>query len=172
MDKIIAKICGFLSCVLILGVVALGAVMLVPRLAGNEVYAVMSGSMEPNYHVGSLVIVDKSLEPAELKPGDAITFRRDTAVVTHRIVEADYENQYFLTKGDANQVEDAAPVFFEDVIGKAGFSIPLAGYLPLYMRTAKGMFCIFAYAAVFILLQLIPEIVKPEKEEDCHDGSI
>ena len=55
-----------------------------------------------------------------------------------------------------------APVSFDNLIGKAGTSIPLIGHLPLYMRTPKGMFSIGAYVIVFILLQLIPEIIKPE----------
>ena len=48
-------------------------------------------------------------------------------------------------------------------------SVPMIGYIPLYMRTKKGMFCIGAYVIVFILLQLIPELVKPEKEEEQSD---
>ena len=30
----------------------------------------------------------------------------------------------------------------------------------------KGIFCIGAYIIVFILLQIIPELLKPEKEEE------
>lgn len=45
-------------------------------------------------------------------------------------------------------------------------SVPMVGYIPLYMRTMKGIFCIGAYIIVFILLQIIPELLKPEKEEE------
>ena len=62
-----------------------------------------------------------------------------------------------------------APVSFDSVIGKAGMSVPMIGYIPLYMRTKKGMFCIGAYVIVFILLQIIPELLKPEEEEQSSE---
>ena len=95
--------------------------------------------------------------------GDPITFHLGNgSVATHRVIDIDPEARTFSTKGDANEDPDMAPVSFDNLIGKAGTSIPLIGYLPLYMRTPKGMFSIGAYVIVFILLQLIPEIIKPE----------
>ncbi len=170
MAKIVTKICNALSVIMVLVVVAIGAVMIVPKVMGNDIYAVLSGSMEPYYHVGSIVIVDKSITPEEIEIGDPITFRKgDNAIATHRVIDINTETREFKTKGDANEAEDLAPVSFDNMIGKAGKSIPMIGYIPLYMRTKKGMFCIGAYVIVFILLQLIPEIVKPEKEETQSD---
>lgn len=170
MAKIVTKICNALSVIMVLVVVAIGAVMIVPKVMGNDIYAVLSGSMEPYYHVGSIVIVDKSITPEEIEIGDPITFRKgDNAIATHRVIDINTETREFKTKGDANEAEDLAPVSFDNMIGKAGKSIPMIGYIPLYMRTKKGMFCIGAYVIVFILLQLTPEIVKPEKEETQSD---
>lgn len=166
MAKIVTKICNALSVIMVLVVVAIGAVMIVPKVMGNDIYAVLSGSMEPYYHVGSVVIVDKGVAPEEIEIGDPITFRKgDNAIATHRVIDINTETREFKTKGDANEAEDLAPVPFESIIGKAGKSVPMIGYIPLYMRTKKGMFCIGAYIIVFILLQLIPEIVKPEEPE-------
>ena len=155
MVKTVTKICNFISVIMVLIVIAIGAVMIVPKVMGNDIYAVMSGSMEPYYHVGSVVIVDKHFTPEEIAVGDPITFRKgDNAIATHRVIEVNEETREFKTKGDANEVEDLAPVPFEN------------GYIPLYMRTMKGIFCIGAYIIVFILLQIIPELLKPEKEEE------
>ena len=144
--------------------------MIIPKAMGNDVYAVMSGSMEPYYHVGSLVIVDKHAAPEDIAVGDPITFRLENgSVATHRVIGIDQEAQQFTTKGDANEDPDMAPVAFANLIGKAGMSVPLVGYLPLYMRTPKGMFSIGAYVIVFILLQIIPEILKPEESEKEGD---
>lgn len=174
MYKPVSKICNLLSILMVIVVVAVGAVMIVPKVMGNDIYAVMSGSMEPYYHVGSVVIVDKGIAPEEIQVGDPITFRKgDNAIATHRVVEVNQETREFVTKGDANEDIDMAPVSFDSVIGKAGASVPLVGYLPLYMRTKKGMFSIAAYVMVFILLQIIPEILKPEepeKEEKAENG--
>lgn len=152
-------------------VMAIGGVMTVPRLMGNDVYAVMSGSMEPFYHVGSIVVVDKHISPESIQVGDPITFHKgENQVATHRVVEKNEDSREFVTKGDANEDIDVAPVAYEDVIGKAGLSVPLVGYIPLYMRTKKGMFTIGAYIIVFILMQIIPEIVKPEEQEKEEVG--
>lgn len=170
MVKAVTRICNALSVIMVLIVIAIGAVMIVPKVMGNDIYAVMSGSMEPYYHVGSVVIVDKHFTPEEIQVGDPITFRKgDNAIATHRVIEINEETQEFKTKGDANEVEDLAPVPFDNVIGKAGMSVPMVGYIPLYMRTKRGMFCIGAYVIVFILLQIIPELLKPDKEEQSNE---
>ena len=164
MDKAVSKICSLLSAVMVIGVLLVGVVMIGPRLTGNDIFAVMSGSMEPYYHVGSVVIVDKHVDAGDIEVGDPITFYKgDQEIATHRVVEIDYEGQTFITKGDANESADMAPVPFESLIGRAGISIPFLGYIPLYMRTPKGMFAIGAYVIVFLLFQIIPELVKPEK---------
>lgn len=170
MVKLVTKICNVLSIIMVLIVIAVGAVMIVPKVMGNDIYAVMSGSMEPYYHVGSVVIVDKHVAPEEIQVGDPITFRKgDNAIATHRVIEINEDTQEFKTKGDANEVEDLAPVPFNNVIGKAGMSVPMVGYIPLYMRTKKGMFLIGAYVILFILLQIIPELLKPDKEEQSNE---
>ena len=162
MSKTVAKICNIISTLMIIVCLAITA-GIAPRLAGREAFAVMSGSMEPFYHVGSVVYVDKNISPEEIQVGDPITFRKsENAVATHRVIAVDKEARQFTTKGDANEVQDMAPVSFDDMIGKAGMSIPLLGYISLNIGTKKGMIVAAAVAVVFILLQLIPEILKPE----------
>lgn len=166
MIKAVTRICNLISTLMIIACLAITAALIAPRLAGREAFAVMSGSMEPYYHVGSIVYVDKDISPEEIQVGDPITFRKaDTAVATHRVIAIDEEARQFTTKGDANEVQDMAPVSFDNVIGKAGMSIPLLGYISLNITTKKGMIAAAAVVVVFILLQLIPEILKPEEKE-------
>ena len=102
--------------------------------------------------------------------GDPITFRKsENAVATHRVIAVDKEARQFTTKGDANEVQDMAPVSFDDMIGKAGMSIPLLGYISLNIGTKKGMIVAAAVVVVFVLLQLIPEILKPENLEEKEE---
>ena len=170
MTKTVTRICNLISTLMIIACLAITAALIAPRLAGREAFAVMSGSMEPYYHVGSIVYVDKDLSPEEIQVGDPITFRKaDTAVATHRVIAIDKEARQFTTKGDANEVQDMAPVSFDNVIGKAGMSIPLLGYISLNITTKKGMIAAAAVVVVFILLQLIPEILKPEEKEGKSD---
>ena len=51
----------------------MAAVLYIPRLMGLKTYKVLSGSMEPEYHVGSVVYVEKSLID-DIEVGDVITF--------------------------------------------------------------------------------------------------
>ena len=170
MTKTVTRICNLISTLMIIACLAITAALIAPRLAGREAFAVMSGSMEPYYHVGSIVYVDKDISPEEIQVGDPITFRKaDTAVATHRVIAIDEEARQFTTKGDANEVQDMAPVSFDNVIGKAGMSIPLLGFISLNITTKKGMIAAAAVVVVFILLQLIPEILKPEEKEGKSD---
>ncbi len=167
MAKIITKICNALTILILVCILAIVGILLIPRVAGYETFAVLSGSMEPYYHVGSVVFVDKSAAPEEVEIGDPITFTKtDSLVATHRVIEIDNEKREFRTKGDANDTEDASPVSFDQMVGKAGVSIPLLGYISIYMKTKKGMFGVAAVFIVIILLQLIPELVKPEKKKE------
>nr|WP_317283096.1 signal peptidase I [uncultured Sellimonas sp.] len=81
------KICGFLSGVILLVLAVLAGILIIPKLMGYEEMAVLTGSMEPKYPVGSLIYV-KEENPENLKVGDVITYRlSEDTVVTHRIVE-------------------------------------------------------------------------------------
>ena len=42
-----------------------------PRLMGMQVFTVLSGSMEPVYHTGSLIYV-RDVDPMEIQPGQVI----------------------------------------------------------------------------------------------------
>lgn len=76
-----------ISTVLVVIVVVVALLLVGARLFGLQVYAVLSGSMEPTYHVGSLIYV-KDVDPFELESGEVITFMLDeNTVATHRIVE-------------------------------------------------------------------------------------
>lgn len=164
MKRTVRRICNLLTIVILFCVLGLVALLLGPRLAGYQAYAVLSGSMEPHFRVGSIVYVDKSADPEEIQVGDPITFwKSDNMVATHRVVEIHVEKREFITKGDANEDPDAEPVSFDQMVGAAKGSIPMIGYIPLYIKTKKGMLGIAAVLIVVILLQLIPEILKEEQ---------
>lgn len=121
---------SLLALVLVVGI-GLAAVI-VPRLAGATTLAVLTGSMEPAYPPGTLVVV-RPTPPEEIRVGDVITFQLESgkpAVATHRVVEkgfrADGEHQ-FVTQGDANPVPDAKPVREVQVRGRLWYAIPHLG---------------------------------------------
>jgi len=95
-------------------IVVLTILLVGSRLFGIYPYTVLSGSMEPTYHTGSLIYV-KTVDPFELEAGAVITFMLDEdTLATHRIVEVvpdpeDASTIRFVTKGDAYEFERGEP---------------------------------------------------------------
>ena len=109
------KLLQIISTILVALVVLLAVALVGVRLAGIRTFTVLSGSMEPTYHVGSLIYV-KKVDSAAIRPGQVITFMLDeNTVATHRVVEVvpdedDPSTLRFRTKGDANDAEDGSLV--------------------------------------------------------------
>lgn len=119
---------GVLVGLIVLLAIALAGV----RVLGLTPYAVLSGSMEPSYPVGSLIYV-RRVDPSEVQVGDAITFvvNDDLLVATHRVVEMEKRTtrcQAVLDKNGAAVTDAAGNPLFEE--------IPLDE--PAYYYTTKG----------------------------------
>lgn len=105
------------------------AVAVVPRVLGGAALTVLSGSMEPTYAPGDLVI---SVPQDSYREGDVVTFQPvpgDPTLITHRVVAVHYGNEIsFTTRGDANGADDE-PISSEQIMGKVIYSIPYLGYV-------------------------------------------
>lgn len=160
------KICGFFSTILMIALLALGCVIVVPMLMGYKEMAVLSGSMEPNMKVGSLVYVKPGVNPAELKEGDVVTYYMDAETfVTHRVISIDTDAHTLVTKGDNNNVDDG-DISFDRIYGMAAFWIPYLGYITIYARTRVGIMAIIAIIAVIVLLNFLPVLFEPDQKPD------
>ena len=88
---------------------------------GKSVLRVITGSMEPSIHTGDYILVEKT-DTSQLKEDDIIAFYSEQSdiygmLVTHRITEIKDDGS-FVTKGDANEVEDSITVRPDQVVGK------------------------------------------------------
>ena len=162
----LSKIWKIVSTVIVVIVVVAAAFFGGARIFGYTPYAVLSGSMTPKYKVGSLVFVKKA-EQAEIKTGDVITFvaGNDKTVVTHRVVKVDEENNCFYTKGDANADIDAAPVIYENVLGRVKFSVPWIGRFSMLLSEKSGRYLVLAGFFLLCFLLLLPELIKAFKKK-------
>lgn len=136
----------------------------VPTLAGNKLYIVLSGSMEPVFSAGSVIGV-KDIVPQNVKIGDIITFRDpedQNRIITHRVMEIKNEQGQlsFITKGDANDGKDAAPIPAGNVIGQATFWVPYLGYLVDFAKSKKGIVILLIVPAVVLILSEIRSLYK------------
>ena len=126
-----------------------------PGVIGFKSYRVLSASMEPEYHVGSLVYV-KQVDVDSINTGDVITFHiSESNLVTHRVVEKDSIRGGFITKGDANEVNDGGLVTYDSVVGKVMFDIPLLGYVSSFMSSLYGKCVVIGVLIVMMALEML-----------------
>jgi len=114
---------------------------------GWQVDAVLSGSMEPQLKVGSLVVTH-SVDPETIAVGDIITFHPTTVdenLITHRVVGIGHNSPiHFETKGDANAEPDPFTLPACNLVGKVNFHLPYWGYATEFLKTPLG----FLFAVV------------------------
>lgn len=167
----ISKILKIISTVFLSLAVILAILMAGLRIFGLQIYTVLSPSMEPNFQTGSLIYV-KEVDTADLKERDVITFRlTGSTTATHRIIEIipdqdDPKAICFRTKGDNNKDADRAPVKSEDVLGKVIFTIPLLGYLAVYIQNPPGIYVAACFALALILLVLLSDMLGDNNKKD------
>ena len=162
--KVFSKICGILSTLILVVLLALAVLLVGPVLLGYTELAVLTGSMQPTLPVGSLIYI-KEADPAQLQVGDVITYQLEgDTMVTHRVVEIDPDAQTLTTQGDANSDPDGA-ITFDRLVGKMDFYIPYLGYISLNIRTPIGIMSICGALIFIILLAFIPEIFSKDEEE-------
>jgi len=177
MNNTIKKIWNTATTVLVIFAVLLAVALAGVRLVGLQPYAVLSGSMEPAYHVGSLIYV-KSVDYTELEAGDAITFMlSEDTIATHRIVEVvpDEEDSTvlrFRTKGDANEDADGTLVHYKNVIGKPVFTIPLLGYVANFIQNPPGTYIAISAGAVLLLLMFLPDLFAKDEGKEKKKESV
>ena len=167
MPKKVKKIWDTVTTTLVILVVIFAIFLMGSRLVGLQVFNVISGSMEPTYSVGDLLYV-KTVDPDGVKVGDPITFvlNEDLVVATHRVVAVDRENRQFVTKGDANETEDANPVHFNNLVGVPVFAIPLLGYVSAYIQNPPGMYVAIAFGVVLLAAVFLPDMITKKKEKE------
>lgn len=157
MRRTLAAVSGVLGALLIGAVVLLCLPLTAPRLMGYDVYAIVSGSMEPAIPTGSLVYA-RQTAPEDVAPEDVIVFRGGQdggAVITHRVVEDRPETRAFITKGDANTANDIYPVPYEHVLGRVALSVPALGYFLPAVSTLGGKLSLLGVLAAAVALRAL-----------------
>lgn len=126
------KLWSFVTTLLVVIVVILAILLVGVRVVGLTPYAVLSGSMEPTYHVGSLIYV-REIEPSQIEVGTPITFvvNEDLLVATHRVVEIEsyttVQKEMVDTEGNPILDEEGNPTYTEVELDE-----------PSYYFTTKG----------------------------------
>ncbi|MDO5411521.1 MAG: signal peptidase I [Lachnospiraceae bacterium] len=173
MNQTFKKIWNGITTVLVAAVVVVAVLLTGVRLVGLTPYAILSGSMEPEYPVGALIYV-KKVDPLSIEVGDNITFvlNEDLVVATHQVYEINPDKQCFYTQGiankdaDGNIIHDGSPVHFNNLIGKPIFCIPGMGYFADYVTKPPGMYLAASAALIILLMTFVPDWIEKADEAD------
>lgn len=128
------------------------AIIVVGIILAQHLNVVVSGSMEPVFYRGDVVIIEKTnflglqeFNPNNLKVGDIIIYQATwfPEPVIHRIIAKSTNpngKTYYITKGDNNAAPDPVAVYPEQVLSKVvslsnnPLVIPKIGYLTIWIR--------------------------------------
>lgn len=169
MKKLAAFLCNILGTLILLAVIGSCLLLTVPRFVGWQVYNVVSGSMEPEIPIGSLIYVEP-VEPGVVVEEDIIAFQSGDSVVTHRVVRNHQLEGAFTTKGDANEQEDVEPVPYEALIGRVEKHIPYLGEFLVIYTTNVGKVYVICFAACGAMLNVLAGRLRDRaKETDVDD---
>ena len=105
---------------------------------------VLTDSMYPQIHSGDLIICHTE-DPENIKVGDVISFfdpaGNGTSVVTHKVAQITEKNGElaWVTRGIANNADDAMPVPASKLVGVYQRRIPGLGNVVMFMQTTAGL---------------------------------
>lgn len=129
-----------------------------PMPFGYGAAVVLSGSMEPEFSQGDLIIVQ---ECQDFQENDIVVFQDGGSLVVHRIISI--QDDTVITKGDANQAEDA-PISLSAIKGKVLFWIPFAGRVVEGLKTPVGTICVIVAAIALVELPRRKEKKKDDEQ--------
>ena len=178
-NKFIKFLLKFIKVIVWIFVLLVIFVILVQRIFDNRVsigsyrmFTVVTGSMEPVYNVGD-VVISKEVEPSTINKGDDVVYLGEKndfkdKIVTHRVIKIENKDgeYYFTTKGVANDYSD--PVISSDQIyGKVVYKPVVLSFLSGILNTKLGFYLlIFVPVAFLIFLEILDYIKRKEGELD------
>ena len=199
-------IVGIVICVILVPILIVNVTMIVkglvnknkvPTFFGRAPLIVLTDSMSPLIKAGDLIVV-KSVDPAQVKEGDVISFfdpaSSGNAVVTHRVlkqnkteadklpawhnmdnlpgIEGEGENLIFRTQGDFNNTRDEDPVPADKLVGVwTGFCWRGAGNVAMFLQSTPGLIlCIGVPIVLLVAYELIRrKIYEKSKQRDTDE---
>ena len=151
---VLPAFCNLIGILILLTVILSCLPVAVPRFLGYESYNVVSGSMEPEIPIGSILYVE-SVDPVEVQEGDVIAFQSGDSVIAHRVTKNQQVEGQFTTKGDANAEEDMNTVPYGALLGRVRKHYPMLGALLGLYASTVGKIYVLCFAACGAMLNML-----------------
>jgi signal peptidase len=162
MKKVLTLVEPVLIVLFIVMILFSTTIYLLPKFGWNA-GDIGSGSMYPELKVGTMIMA-KTVSASELKVNDIIVFKPSDTTETpicHRIVEVKNTiPRSYQTKGDNYPTADTFIVPSANVIGRVDISVPVVGYLVLFVKSTIGLILCLIVPAVLLLVILFRYIWK------------
>ena len=162
--KVFPALCSIFGILILISVILTCLPLTVPRWFGYRIFCVETGSMSPEIPQYSVIYV-KDAVPEDVLANDIIAFSTGESVVVHRVVQNRVVEGKFITKGDANPIDDPEPVPYRYLIGKLTFHIPVIGrFLALYTSNI-GKLYVFLLACSGLMFLILSGRLRPYKQK-------
>lgn len=171
--RLIRNIIGYVIIFLILAALAFVLISKVVKktafVFGKSIAWVMTDSMEPTIPQQSYILINK-INAKDVKVGDVIMFVSDDPDLagnnnTHRVVEIIGENEEFVTKGDAAQINDKYTVKADKVLAVYEKNLPFLSNIGRIMFSGIGIMISVTVILFMTMLLYIPDIMKATKKK-------
>ena len=165
-NKVIKLIVGILRGIFMLMLILFILMVCLQRFSNNEVslfnfriFTVISGSMEPKYKIGD-VLISVETDPKDIKVGDVVSYqgeKRDVKgkVVTHQVmsIETDEAGKYYFhTKGICENCLVEDPIVSENQIyGVVKYKVKTLSYIYKIVGTKAGLFFFIILPLFYII---------------------
>ncbi len=166
MKKVKQKVINIFTYFIMIFSLSLILIGVVPRLLGYGGYYVSSESMSPAIKKGSLVFV-KTVDFEDIEVGDVLTFTREGSEkwFSHRVIDIDFKEKSFKTKGDHNSVSDPGYISYSSVVGRVEKQIPLVGFISLALSTTVGKVVLVLVYVLYIAVEIENYSAKKSKKK-------
>ena len=175
-NKVLKFIIGFIKAIIYILLIFVVFIILIQRISNNSIsiggiriFNVISGSMEPEYERGDLLMIRK-IDTNEIVVGQDIAYQGTSGdlegrIVTHRVVGIDEteEGRVFHTKGLTNMVEDPE-VIEEQVYGVVVHKMVVLSFINKLTYNIYA-FYIFIVIPIGIIIFLEIKNIMNNKEE-------
>lgn len=145
-------------------------------LGGLRIFNIVSGSMEPDYDIGDVIVV-KDVRPEKIKVGDNVTYlgtkgQIQGLIVTHQVIERRVEDgkYYFTTQGVNNKYKDPE-ISYDQLYGKVIYRTIIFSFISKAMTNIYMYFAIFLVVGGYTSYQIVKIVYKDDEDEEDSEES-
>lgn len=176
---------GSVLCIILIPILIINCTLIIKSYANKDAVPsfgsfipliVLTDSMYPDIESGDLIIC-RQTDAEKIQIGDVISFYdpagNGTSIVTHKVVEILEENDElsFITRGIANNTNDAKPVPADKLVGIYGSRIAGAGNIAMFMQTTQGLIlCVLFPIILLVAYDIIRRRIYEKSKQDDTDA--